>query len=756
MPTNDKQFAELYDLYCQNVTVGMLEVLAEEWDVSVKTLERMRIGYRFTDQCWVFAERDSRGQIIGLVRRFRDGKKVMIEGSKRGLTYILNAEYGPSTKRYSPGRHNWTRVTPDNPCPVCSRTKWCMVSSKNPDNPAAVMCGNEAGSVRPCGEGTFLHILTHEGNLEDKKATVLEPTEQPILIVEGQSDVAAATELGFAAIGKPSATGGKKYLMSMPIHGQKVVVMGEHDSGIGETGMEETFMSLRSVTQHITKLMPPAAVKDLRSWLHDGLTQEQLLIAIETKGMADVDEQILGDDIAQNIAERYLKEHNMLDGLSTLRKYRGKWYQYSEGCYRPVEEEVVRGALYSYLKGKQYMKTGKDGSTCIEPYKATRAKVSDIFDALNQWVPIQNAPPVWLDNGDHPAPRNLIAFKNGLLDIEDYANGITKLYPATPALFSFNVLPYDYREDAHSTLWEDFIGEIFNGNQAEIRLLQEWFGYNLVADLSHEKMMLFTGTPRSGKSTTLDTMCAMIGQSNYGCTNFQSLCGDFGYAPLVGKLAAVIGDAKTPRKSESDSALEKLLMITGGDEVTVNKKNVAQVASEQLVCRFTLVMNDLPAFTDNARALEPRMNMLQFNNSYVGREDRSLKIKLKEAARRGDLINFALEGLKRLRINKKFTEPENSLKMLHEFQEVSTPSIAFVRDCCTEEANATVDKDMLYAAWKGWCNDNNQSHGSKSWFGRNLRSSYPTLTETRVRRQGDRIYCYEGIALTQYGKDFIR
>ena len=544
--------------------------------------------------------------------------------------------------------------------------------------------------------------------------------------------------------------------MNMPVHGEKVVVLGEHDSGIGETGMEETFMSLRSVTRHLTKLMPPAAVKDLRSWLHDGLTQAQLLIAIETKGMSDVDDQILEDDIAQSIAKRWLKEHNMINGLSTLRKYRGGWYQYSEGCYRKVDEEVIRGSVYAYLSGKQYMKVKADGTTGIEPYKATRSKISDIFDALNQWVPIQDSPPVWLDKGDHPAPRNMIAFRNGMLDIEDYVNGVNRLYPATPALFSFNVLPYDYRADAHSTMWDKFLNEIFNGNQAEIKLLQEWFGYNLVPDMSHEKMMLFTGRPRSGKSTTLDTMCAMLGQFNYGCTSFQSLCGDFGYAPLIGKLAAVIGDAKTPRKSESDAALEKLLMVTGGDQVTVNKKNKDQTAAEQLVCRFTLVMNDLPAFTDNARALEPRMNVLQFDNSYVGKEDRTLKIRLKEAARNGDLINFALDGLKRLRINKKFTEPENSMNLLHEFQAVSTPSIAFVRDCCsTDDTGATAEKDMLYAAWKGWCKDNGEAHGTSVWFGRNLKSSYPKLKTVRVQINGERKYCYEGIELTSTGRSYI-
>ena len=38
---------------------------------------------------------------------------------------------------------------------------------------------------------------------------------EPILIVEGASDTAAGMDLGFAAIGRPSAAGGLNYLRSL-------------------------------------------------------------------------------------------------------------------------------------------------------------------------------------------------------------------------------------------------------------------------------------------------------------------------------------------------------------------------------------------------------------------------------------------------------------------------------------------------------------------------------------------------------------
>ncbi|KKK85699.1 hypothetical protein LCGC14_2770670, partial [marine sediment metagenome] len=59
--------------------------------------------------------------------------------------------------------------------------------------------------------------------------------------------------------------------------------------------------------------------------------------------------------------------------------------------------------------------------------------------------------------------------------------------------------------------------------------------------------------------------------------------------------------------------------------------------------------------------LEPRLNLLHFENSYIGREDRFLKKRLNKEADAGKLINFALRGLKRLRENRQFTLPPTSV-----------------------------------------------------------------------------------------------
>ena len=66
-------FDVLFDTYRQNVYPAMLEFLAEDLGVSTDSLTAIGVGYEFAGPSWVFAERDDRGEIVGLVCRFGSG-----------------------------------------------------------------------------------------------------------------------------------------------------------------------------------------------------------------------------------------------------------------------------------------------------------------------------------------------------------------------------------------------------------------------------------------------------------------------------------------------------------------------------------------------------------------------------------------------------------------------------------------------------------------------------------------------------------
>lgn len=109
----------------------------------------------------------------------------------------------------------------------------------------------------------------------------------PIVIVEGMSDCAAAMDIGFSAIGRPSATGGVD-LLAMLLEWRHVLVVGENDSGAGKAGAEKVARGLVHVASSVRVIYPPADTKDLRAWKNAtwGCTRDEVMSfakAAETK-----------------------------------------------------------------------------------------------------------------------------------------------------------------------------------------------------------------------------------------------------------------------------------------------------------------------------------------------------------------------------------------------------------------------------------------------------------------------------------------
>ena len=747
-----KDLAELFDKYAGNIwSTSMIIPLANDLGVSLKSLKQLGIGINPLTGAYVFPERDNQGKIIGIMQRFPDGKKGMIAGSHRGLFYPVNPNYGD--KHYESGAHNWERVGKGISCPICGKSDGCLVPAGNPSDPQAVVCVHiPEGAVKELELG-YLHILTPEGNLSQSNQTLLPPSEDPVIVVEGYSDTATALDLGFVAVGRPSAQG-KIGLLESLLRSRQVVIVGDNDAGAGQKGMEAVYRTLHPVCKSVIKVLPPAQFKDLRQWKNQvSLTQTSFLEWAEQTGERGDDPNVLEDDSPSTIAKTWLDQEKMQDELPTVRCYHGQWISYDNGHYAECDKEEFRGSIYTFLEGKSYPKTDIKGGITLVPYRSTRAKVSDIIDALSQWCPLVANPPVWLTDIARPDPIDLIAFQNGILDVNEYVRGHIKFYDATPALFSFNVLPYDYNENLESELWNNTIEDMFDGDKTQIKLLAQWFGYNCVPDMSLEKLMLCTGRPRSGKGTVLNTLAAMLGHKQCVSTSFQTLCTEFGYQPLMGKLAVLLSDAKVPREREAKAALEKILQIVGRDPIGVRRMYLSFLPQVYPKCRFTIAMNDLPSIPDQANALEPKLNILHFQKSYIGREDTSLKIKLQKEASEGKLINFALRGLRDLRQKGKFTITRSQKILLDQLRELTTPVASFIADCIEHEPPGDDYYeviDNMFAAWVGWCGERKLKTGTKAQFGQWFINACPSAAPARIMADGRRHRVYRKIRLADW------
>lgn len=744
-------FTKLFNLLVNNVTMfpAIVQELSKELGVTVESLNKLGVGFHFKYQAWAFAERDAKGKVIGICLRGTNGKKFMVPGSKHGLFYEVNN----GQEQYKPGAHNWVRVSEKLRCPVCGKSDGCAVAASNPTNPPAAMCVHVSkGSVRPVELG-YLHILKSNGNINHVQRTVLSPSQHPILVVEGASDVLTAMDLGFVAIGRPSAEGGTAILSKMPLYKKQVWVIGENDAGVGESGMQRAFATIRNITQDVRMFQPPEGIKDLRKWKQAGLTQTALFEYAKEHGEVNQDKDIFGSDDPIEISNRFLKDEYIQNNNLLLREYKGRWVHWLENVYREIPLNLLRGRVYGYIDGKKFMRVNPKGGVDILPYKASRSRVSDILDSLNMRCPILDDPPVWIDGENHQSPANLLTFNNGVLDVTEYIAGKIVLHNPDPNLFTFNVFPYDFDENAESKLFKEFRDEIFQSDPIRDQLLSQWFGYNTVPDMSLDTVMLFTGVPRSGKSTLLDVLGRMLGRDQCVSIDFRDLISPFGREPMLGRLAALLGDVKSPRPADAETALEMILRISGGDPVGVNRKGIKALAQVYLTVRFTMAMNNLPVFSDHARAFQARLAAIKFDKSYVGKEDPSLKQQLIKEAGQGKMINYALRGLKDLRERGRFIVPDSSREVLELMTQISSPVTSFVNECCKRGPECVITKNMLFDAWRSWCVESGHKPGLREQFGRWMISTVPSLKTDRRKVDGRRVYGYIGIDLEGWAKN---
>src|SRR5262249_17831223 len=233
-----------------------------------------------------------------------------------------------------------------------------------------------------------------------------------------------------------------------------------------------------------------------------------------------------------------------------------------------------------------------------------------------------------------------------------------ELLPHDPDFFSMNCLPLDFDAAApEPKRWLKFLVELWTEDEKAELCLQEIFGYLLTADTRQHKLFLLVGPKRAGKGTIIFVLRELLGRENVVFPTLKNMTGEFGRWPLIDKKLAVIADARLGPKADAHAVAEQLLSISGGDPQTINRKNQA-FWTGMLDVLFIITTNELPAIADASGTLASRFVLLKLTESFYGREDLDLKEKL-----RGELpgvLNWALNGLKRLRKRGHFEMPASS------------------------------------------------------------------------------------------------
>jgi len=449
--------------------------------------------------------------------------------------------------------------------------------------------------------------------------------------------------------------------------------------------------------------------------------------------------------LAEHFLDRSFRDrHNQI----LLRRFRKAWWGFERSGYADIEGEPIRGMIYRHLDHVWTPVRDKEGNATGEFRKLT-PRVTDVREVENALVACRTLVtgdiPQWLDGRERPAVSNVVAFRNGILDTESFRQGDAQLIPPTPLWFSPICCPYDFDPNATSQLWLDTIDQIFDSDAESIALLQEYMGLLLVPDNQYEKLLLLVGRSRSGKGTIIEAVMAMLGKQQIAATTFTKLASRFGLAPLVGKLVAILADAHIARHTDAVAALEVVKNISGNDPQGIDRKGIDELSQVHMQTRFLIACNELPKLPDTAGALKPRLLLLYFPRTFAGKEDQTLKARLRAEA--PGIARWALEGLIRLREQGGFTLPATSAQMVEEFERTVSPVKGFMHERCEIDPGHWIDKGQLYEAWGAWCKSRGDEPGNHSQFGQQLLAAEPTIRPARKGPIGQQFTVYHGIKL---------
>jgi P4 family phage/plasmid primase-like protien len=354
------------------------------------------------------------------------------------------------------------------------------------------------------------------------------------------------------------------------------------------------------------------------------------------------------------------------------RYYDGQHYQYTGTRFEAVADEAVGFAVRSWLERKG----------C----PVTNHLVGNILPNVKNKASVTAAPPTYLGAGDWPQ-ADVIAFSNGLLDV-----GAGVLRDHTPHWFSTACLPFAYDPAATCPAWLRFLSQVMEEDAERVALLQEWFGCNLTEDTSLQKSMTLQGAARGGKGTILRVLEALVGAGSTPVV-LESLADRFALLTLLEKTVATVSEVDFKGVKNRQQIINRLKAIVGEDRLPVEWKGINRITVTRLRARFTIACNDALGFLDPSGAVAARMLVVPFRRSFAGQEDTGLAAKL--AAEYPGVVNWALDGLARLRGQGRFTEPAVCKAAQDERRRENTPALAFAEACLAVERRLVPNPGVL-------------------------------------------------------------
>lgn len=397
---------------------------------------------------------------------------------------------------------------------------------------------------------------------------------------------------------------------------------------------------------------------------------------------------------------------------STLRYWHGQFYTYNGFCYRELLTDDLNAQVVRFLREIERMPDSISAFLC------------NITKTLQTLLNIDSTVKPGSFISSRIENNNIISVNNGLLDIKSH-----ELSAHTPDYFTLTSLPFEYNKNAKCDKWLAFLDQV-QPEEASRKIIQEWYGLNLVYDSTFEKFMLFVGEGSNGKSVATDVLKYLIGEGNYSCLSLEQFDSSrtFPLAATEGKLSNICPDLR--KISDFDEGMLKKYVT--GEKITVEHKN--KNPFDMLpTARLTFSCNQKPLIQDKTNGVWRRLLAICFKQTFTGESiNRALKTKQYWIDELPGILNWALEGLERLRNSKVgFTQSAISDDFIQEYRKDCNYTLVFLQECIAHKTDNFVTRNDLFYIYQEYMKTYGYKPLGQKNFYQELRKEFKQVDEVK-------------------------
>ena len=360
----------------------------------------------------------------------------------------------------------------------------------------------------------------------------------------------------------------------------------------------------------------------------------------------------------------------------------GEWRRYAYGKWPAIPTDCIKAEVRDILEATK--------SIGIRP-------TSGLLSSVMEFVRLDT----FINDDDWDADPDLLVCKNGTLHIPTKT-----LREHSPDDHLTSGVPFDYDPAADCPMFRYAIDSTVPDAAYAI---QEYAGYCLTTDTKYETALWMYGPRGSGKSTIIEGIRTALGEQRCGLLSLSDIeRSRFALTTLPGKTLMI--STEQPGMFVSMSSL--LNQLISGEPVTIDRKYEHPISFTPRA-KLLWAMNELPRIADAGDGIFRRVKVIKFPALDEGDRDPNVKEVIKTEG--SGILNWAIDGLLRLRARGHFEFPESIISATNDFKSSNDVEANFLADACkfdpSNDALRTQSSE-LYNAYSAWAKTN--GHKAKS------------------------------------------